>query len=263
MKITLLGTCSGTEPMPSRRHCSFVVEHKKNVYFFDAGESCSYTAHTTGIDLLTTRAIFVSHPHIDHTGGLGNLIWTLRKLNTQAPNATRRLSGKTVRVFMPDMDLWDWVMKFLNMTTDGGFYTEFSLDVNSCQDGRLYEENGLNVTALHNHHIPRGSDSQPWKSFSFRIEAENKSLVFSGDVESVKDVDSLIDNCDVFLMETGHHKVEDICRYLKDSKKDFGRLGFTHHGRAILADPDRELNKAKDILGDKVFIANDGLVLNL
>ena len=63
MKITFLGTCSGTEPMPNRKHVSFVIEHAGAVYWFDAGEGCSYTAHLAGIDLLSTRAVFISHTH--------------------------------------------------------------------------------------------------------------------------------------------------------------------------------------------------------
>ena len=66
MKLTFLGTCAGTEPMPGRRHTSFVVEDKGRVYWFDTGESCSYTAHLANIDLLSTRAIFISHTHMDH-----------------------------------------------------------------------------------------------------------------------------------------------------------------------------------------------------
>lgn len=54
MKITFLGTCSGTEPYPDYRHSSFVIEHNESVFWFDAGESCSYSAYLLGIDFLST-----------------------------------------------------------------------------------------------------------------------------------------------------------------------------------------------------------------
>ena len=96
-----------------------------------------------------------------------------------------------------------------------------------------------------------------------------KSLVFLtkpqplGDVASIDDIDAFLDNCDLLLMETGHHRVEDICNYLKDSRKTPRKLGFIHHGRAILCDPEGELQKASGILGDRAFIADDGMTLDL
>ena len=44
MKLIFLGTCAGTEPMPDRKHASFVLEVGATLYWFDAGEGCSYTA---------------------------------------------------------------------------------------------------------------------------------------------------------------------------------------------------------------------------
>ena len=38
MNIRILGSCSGTEPMPERRHTSFTLERADALYWFDAGE---------------------------------------------------------------------------------------------------------------------------------------------------------------------------------------------------------------------------------
>jgi hypothetical protein len=62
-------------------------------------------------------------------------------------------------------------------------------------------------------------------------------------------------------METGHHTVEDICHYLREANKSIGRLVFTHHGVPILTDPEGELQKARDVLGDIVSFAYDGMRL--
>ena len=77
MKIHFLGTCAGTEPIPGRQHMSFVIESNGALYWFDAGEGCSRTAYLNGLDLMGVKAVFISHPHMDHTGGLANLIWTI------------------------------------------------------------------------------------------------------------------------------------------------------------------------------------------
>ena len=260
MKITLLGTCSGTEPMPGRRHVSFVVEHEGGVYWFDAGEGCAHTDHLAGIDLLRVRAVFISHTHMDHIGGLAGVLWTMRKLDGIAKDGPHNLSGKTVRVFIPDLAVWAGIWQML-AGTEGAFSTRFAVEADRYEDGRIYENNGFRVCALHNRHMGEPGPGEPWRSYSFRIEADGKRVVYSGDVRSIADLAPILDPCDVLLMETGHHKVEDVCEYLKHSDAQVGRLVFIHHGRAILADPDAELRKARHILSDNVVVTTDGMAL--
>ena len=102
MKITFLGTCSGTEPMPNRHHSSVVFEINGQYYWFDAGECCSHTAYTSGINVARVRAVFISHMHIDHTGGLPNLIFTLNKLKT----VTKRdhINNNSYDLYLPHID---------------------------------------------------------------------------------------------------------------------------------------------------------------
>ncbi len=72
MRLHIFGTCGGSEPMPGRHHVSFAVEHRDRLYWFDAGESCSYTAHLMcGVDLMRIRAVFISHTHNGSRRGTG------------------------------------------------------------------------------------------------------------------------------------------------------------------------------------------------
>ncbi len=257
--LSIIGTCSGTEPMPGRHHTAFTIDYDQRLYWFDAGESCSYNAHLAGIDLSSTESIFISHTHMDHIGGLPNLLWTLRKMTSVSAEAKSKLLNRKISIFIPDTTVYEGVIAMLR-GTEGGFNTVFDLIPMPCKDGVVYNQNGLRVIAQHNDHL---GTSEPFKSYSFRIEAGAKAIVYSGDVKSIQDIETLIDGADLLMMETGHHKVDEVCRYLKASGKDFDTLAFIHHGRAILQDPEGELQKARDLLGDKVLVAFDGMVLHL
>lgn len=262
MTLTILGSCSGTEPIEGRHHSSFVIEHDDRLFWFDAGESCSYTAHVQGLDVSTTEAVFITHTHMDHIGGLPNLLWTMRKLTSRSPEWKENLRGRTIPVYMPSLEVWTSMLTILSHT-EGGFTANFDLNGQDYEDGVVYDKHGIRVTAQHNLHLGEPRDGEPWRSFSFRIEVDGKVVVYSGDVRGIEDLGSLIDGCDLLLMETGHHAVEDICSYLIREAKVFGKLVFTHHGRAILGDPERELKKAQKRLGDRVLVAHDSLRLEL
>ncbi|MBQ7033071.1 MAG: MBL fold metallo-hydrolase [Clostridia bacterium] len=251
MKLYILGTCSGTEPQPDRKHTSFVVEAGGGLYWFDAGEGCSYTAHTMGLDLLNVRSIFISHTHMDHVGGLGNLLWNIRKLSKVRKDLPKE---KKIRLFIPCLATWEGFKQVLE-NTEGGFACDFEVEAEPIKGGTVFQNEDIKVTAFPNQHIKTEADSPP-RSFSYVIESEGKTVVFSGDVRSIEELNEIVSaGCDALLLETGHHKVEDCCLWAKN--KPIHKLLFVHHGREILADSEACLAVAQGILGQKTDICHD------
>lgn len=256
-RLHIFGTCSGTEPMPGRHHCSFAIEHEDRLYWFDAGENCSHTAYVMGADPRKIHSIFISHPHMDHVGGLGNLMWTIRKLDGRYGG----MEGKTVNLFMPNSETWPAMRRVLAQT-EGDFKTRFAIREQPVAEGVLLDEGGVQVEAMHNLHLPPLPDGS-WRSFSFRISISGYTIVFSGDVKNYSEIEPLLRGADVLLAETGHHRPVKVCHELNDMGIQPKSLLFIHHGRAILEEGEAAIDEAREIYTGSIRMLNDGETIEI
>jgi len=250
MLLHIFGTCSGTEPYPGRHHTAFAFEHNKRLYWFDAGEGCAYTAHVMGVDLLRLRKVVISHPHIDHTGGLANLLWTVRKLI----RVQKRLPEHEIELLLPDLRLWDGVALLSGMGEE--------IQAREYADGLLFDDEGFCITALHNRHLQHEKGA-PWRSFGFLVECEGKRVVYSGDTKDVDDYAPLMDGCDLLLMETGHHHPPQVARELLERGIFPGKLAFIHHGRDFLDRYDEQARALEGIVPGRYVILEDATTLEV
>ena len=232
VKIHFLGTCSGTEPYAGMHHCSLIIEVDGINYWFDAGECCGYTAHTLGIDIMKTKALFISHPHIDHIGGMPHLFFCFGKLI--ACEKRTLIANNTLEVFLPDMAILDAVCK-MNTANAQKNYFRFHISEHKLHQGVVYEDEKVRVSTVPNTHMKNRDGSVDPRAFSFLIEADGRRVVYSGDVGKPYELDPLLENgADLVIMETGHHAVADVCEYA--ISRGIRRLRFNHHGREIIND---------------------------
>lgn len=244
MKVHFLGTCSGTEPMPGRHHTSVAVETGKNLYLFDAGENCAYTAYLMGLPLENLRAIVISHTDIDHVGGLAHLFFTMEKVRKNHP----------VELFIPEDGPYQGAIALLSETRVN-FERKFPMRAYRVKDGVLFDDGVMKVTARHNRHLGVPENGE-WRSFSYLIECEGKRVVYSGDVKGVEELEGWF-SCDALLMESGHHLPEAVAKYLLSQCERPEKLFYMHHGRTILNDEDNQ-RALLSSLYQNAFVTKDG-----
>lgn len=256
MKIHYLGTCSGTEPMEGMHHTSLAIECGGALYWFDAGECCAHTAYTEKLPVMSSRAIFISHPHIDHIGGFANLLSLFGKLIRRY--GMRLEYDNAIRVFFPGLELFGAIKSVAFGNIPGGTKS-YGIIEEEMRDGVIYKDENIRVTALHNRHLNEDG-SKGYHSYSFLVEAEGKRVVISGDVKSPTELEPLLaGGCDLLSHETGHHAVSDVCDFAE--RMGVSALRFVHHGRDIIenrAEKEREVAEFSKKSGIPTIICNDG-----
>lgn len=253
MKIRILGACSGTEPMPGMHHTAWVLETDHELYWFDAGEGCAHTAYLLGLDLLKVKHIFLTHPHMDHIGGLPHLLWSFQKLLY----VNKLDIPMTVVCHTPDRKVLDGVKMILQ--AEGRSIDAVTADV---RPGLLLDDPEVRVEARPNTHL-KIQPGEPCRSFSYRITAGGRKIVCSGDVGTVDDLGEWLEDCDLLMMETGHHIASEVCAKLRRDKRGVRNILFYHHGREIIGDRAGAIARAEAAWGGPVGCASDGMCIDL
>ena len=256
MKLYILGSCSGTEPHPGRRYTAWVLEKDDGeLLWFDAGGGCAATAYEMGLNPLRIGAIFLSHPHLDHTAGLPELFQTIAKERW----LRRQSAPHRLRFYTSVMEVLHAAEQLLEEDIAGAAP---ALEVTECPlaAGELYRDADLSVEALPNAHMPPRNGVP--RSYSFRIRCGEFRIVYTGDIRALDEIAPwLAEGCELLMLETGHHSAEALCRELKEKGAAVGELLFLHHGVAILTDPAGEKAKADAAWGRPVLFAADRMVL--
>src|SRR6202795_2656624 len=75
-RLITLGTRGGPIPTVGRAQSSNILIVNGAFYIVDAGEGVTRRLIRAGLTIRDIDTIFITHPHSDHTGGLGGLLST-------------------------------------------------------------------------------------------------------------------------------------------------------------------------------------------
>ena len=257
MKIHIFGCLSGTEPMQNKHHTSWALEINNIFYMFDAGDNCAHTAFLKGLDLTKIKALFISHPHRDHIDGLYHLTGVICKILELDPTRP----PVTLPVYTSEKRLVPAINTLIDINGNHPYFTLLHKDFSKA--GIIFSDENIEITVIGTNHMEKDADGV-FRSWSFRIKAEGKNIIYSGDVKSPDELDIFLkEGCDYVLMESGHHNPPEVCKKWKEADYKIGNLLFLHHGRHFLRDEEKCFALCKEVWGNTVSFAFDGMTVEI
>lgn len=226
LRITTVGTSHG-RPTHCRYHTATLLETADRSYLVDAGEPVAANMFRLSKAYSHLRAVFITHMHADHVGGLPVL---LKQVGHNAVPPDHELS-----VYMPPegkYPLLNWLQAML-VPPD---HIRYRLEVFGVTEGEtVYEDEYASVTASLTGHImpPRGLYGDlPLRTeancFAYSFDILGRRVVFSGD--QPRDFphlgDLLAEPVDVLVMEMTHIKPDEVLPFI--GERTIGRLIMTH-----------------------------------
>lgn len=202
-RLITLGTRGGPIPMAERAQSSNVLIVNGAFYIVDAGEGITRRLTRAGIPIRDIDNIFITHPHSDHTGGLGGLLSTeydynrTKPVNIYGPPGTDAIAKALVQFLTVSAD----IRISEGMRTVPAAKVFFGHDAGT---GVIYEDANVKVTAAENSHFhfPPGSPAYgKYKSYSYRFETADRVIVFSGDTGPSAALDELARHADLLVTE--------------------------------------------------------------
>lgn len=222
MRIITLGTSHGDSTFDRFNSSTLYETSDGCLYLVDAGAPCEALIRRKGLEIKNLRAVFITHMHDDHAGGLSGLMKQVGKYS----------QGRTfpMDLFLPEARAIDalknWV-RVLHENPDASFLQYHPVD-----DGEIYSDENLTVFAIRTKHLRTISrtEGDPC-SFAYVLDfkKEKKRILHTGDLwtdfSDFPDI-ALKEHFDLCLLEATHYDPVVAAKVLEKAK--FDKLLFVH-----------------------------------
>jgi ribonuclease BN (tRNA processing enzyme) len=212
-KLVTLGTQGGPLPSKSRTQSSNLLVVNGTLYLIDAGDNVTRRIVQSGNDFRKVGKVFITHPHSDHTAGLATLMVSQWEYQRAEPTdiyggGVEALVKGAVAYLTPNAEI-RWAEGKKRPMAD----TFHGHDIAA---GVVYQDANVKVTAVENTHFKFAPGTPPYgkyKSFSYRVDAPDRSFLFTGDTGWSDAVVDLAKGVDVLVTEVT--SVDDVVDLMK------------------------------------------------
>jgi len=202
-RLITLGTRGGPAPRMERAQSSNILIVNGAFYVVDAGVGVTRRLTRAGIAIRDIDNIFITHPHSDHTGGLGGLLSSEYDSNRTKPVNIYGPPGTNASI--------EALVQFLTVSADirisEGMRTVSPAKIFFGHDtgvGEIYRDANVKVAAVENSHFnfrPGTPAYGKYKSYSYRFETADRVVVFSGDTGPSAALAELAKGADILVTE--------------------------------------------------------------
>lgn len=254
MKITFVGTSHG-KPQADRYCSSYMLEVGNGIYFVDAGTSFFCAMRDYGMDPTRLRAVFTTHAHGDHTGGLVHGISTL----------VTRHPDLHFTVALTSQAMIDAYRGYIGVTLGmpGGVDPLAGVALTLAACGEVYRDENLTVTYHKTAHLA-GIGEPSYGIIVRENGGGGASILFSGDLSSALSAGDFptaeaSEPHELFVCELAHFYPEHLEPHLAAARVQ--RVAITHMNEPAKKTP--LVEQMAHRLTIPVWIVQDGEALEL
>ncbi len=240
MRVIFLGTGAAL-PDPDRCHTSILLTLLNGRHFLlDCGHGATRQLLRVDVNPGDVATLLLTHLHHDHVCEFPFFVissWILGRtgaLAVHGPEGTKKLASHLFEGGAFDADIRArsaYPARQANMEAIRPNVVEYG-------PGVVLEDQDIRITAEYVEHIPRATSP----CFGFRIEAEGKVVVFSGDTQPCegiarlsKDADLLIHECTFPESFIEHRRKSGVGTFAHTSPSDLGRLAVDSRVKNVVA----------------------------
>ncbi|MGC2238999.1 MAG: ribonuclease Z [Pyrinomonadaceae bacterium] len=200
MKFIVLGSGSAV-PHPTRSSSGYWLETESGTILLDCSASAIHRMARENLDWAKLDAIWISHFHLDHVGGLPAFLFGTRN----APQMRER--RKPLKIFGAK-GLRKLIESFDAANNYKLFKQPFPLEIIEVEPFEKFEIlPGTEADALKTPHTD--------ESLSIRIKAEDKTLVYTADTGFDKTFRTFAKRADLFVLECSFFKNKPVEKHLE------------------------------------------------
>ena len=284
MRITLLGT-GGPRPDPTRQGPATLVHAEGLPLLFDAGRGVATQLVRAGVQVADLAAVFITHHHFDHIGGLGDLLmvaWLQGRaepLPVYGPRGTVQIVNALFNeVYSRDINFR--IAEGIRFDDVMG-HPESLIEVNDIEVGGVDVNSRVRVAWDRVEHGSVALDlpDDQWTALGYRVSDRTSTATISGDAVSSPGLLRLADRADLLVMcaylaadEIDSDGDRDLVEHIiagapqavaiaKDA--DVGQLVLTHLREKSPSDIERMTAQVEALLPDRVTVGHDLLTIEI